>query len=58
MASGSSVDYVQDVVGADYVYAVELRDKGKNGFLLPKEEILPTSLEAFEGVKYLLRNMK
>lgn len=58
MATGSSVDYVQNVIGGDYVYAIELRDKGRHGFLLPKEEILPTSKEAFEGLKYLLENME
>lgn len=57
-ASGSSMDYVKDMASGKYVYAVELRDRGNHGFLLPPEEILPTSEEAFEGVKYLLRHMK
>ncbi|KAG6364297.1 hypothetical protein INS49_005897 [Diaporthe citri] len=57
-ATGSSVDYVNDVTGADYVFTVELRDTGRNGFVLPASQILPTGQESYEGVKYLLRNMK
>lgn len=33
-----------------YSYAVELRDTGRHGFLLPEEEILPSSEETFAGV--------
>ncbi|KAG6011868.1 hypothetical protein E4U43_008064 [Claviceps pusilla] len=57
-ASGSSVDYVADVVRADYMFTSELRDQGENGFVLPPEQILPSGEEAFAGVKYLLKNMK
>ncbi|KAG8156469.1 hypothetical protein KVR01_013703 [Diaporthe batatas] len=57
-ATGSSVDYVQDVVKSDYTFTVELRDTGSNGFVLPASQILPTGQESYEGVKYLLRNMK
>lgn len=52
------MDYVQDVLGGEYVYTIELRDKGKNGFLIPKEEILPSSVESFEGIKCLLTHME
>lgn len=57
-ATGSSVDYVNDVVGADYVFTTELRDTGENGFILPREEILPSGEEAWAGLAFLLRNMK
>lgn len=56
--SGGSVDYVQDVTKADYVFTLELRDTGNYGFVLPANQILPSGQEAYEGVKYLLRNMK
>ena len=36
-----------------YSYAVELRDTGRHGFLLPKEEILPSSEETFAAVVHL-----
>lgn len=57
-ASGSSVDYVADVVKGDYTFTSELRDTGNYGFVLPANQILPSGEEAFAGVRYLLQNMK
>ncbi|KAK1770165.1 zinc carboxypeptidase [Phialemonium atrogriseum] len=57
-ATGSSVDYAADVVGADYTFTSELRDTGAYGFVLPAAQILPSGEEAFAGVGYLLANMK
>jgi len=36
---------------------VELRDGGKHGFLLPADQILPTGVETWEGVKALVRQI-
>lgn len=52
--TGSSADYATDIAGAEYAYAVELRDKGENGFVLPPEQIRPTGEEMLEGIKVLL----
>ncbi|KJZ70245.1 hypothetical protein HIM_10359 [Hirsutella minnesotensis 3608] len=57
-ASGSSVDYTNDVVKADYSFTSELRDTGRYGFVLPPDQIVPSGEEAFAGFKYLLQNMK
>ncbi len=57
-ATGSSVDYVNDVVGADYAFTSELRDTGYYGFVLPAPLIVPSGEEAFAGLRYLLLNMK
>ncbi|KAK3309410.1 carboxypeptidase A2 [Chaetomium strumarium] len=57
-ATGNSVDYVNDVVGGDYTFTVELRDTGNYGFVLPASQILPSGEEAYAGVRYLLQNMK
>ncbi|GKT64387.1 zinc carboxypeptidase [Colletotrichum tofieldiae] len=57
-ATGSSVDYVNDVVKADYTFTQELRDTGNYGFVLPASQIVPTSEETYAGVRYLLQNMK
>lgn len=57
-ATGNSVDYAQDVVGAEYVFTAELRDTGSYGFVLPANQIIPSGEEAYAGVKYLLTNMK
>jgi murein tripeptide amidase MpaA len=59
-ASGSSADYTYGVCGIVYSYGVELRDTGKNGFILPAEEIIPQGEEIFAGVvamgKYIAEN--
>ncbi|KAK3368684.1 hypothetical protein B0H63DRAFT_79957 [Podospora didyma] len=57
-ATGSSVDYVNDVVGSDYTFTTELRDTGNSGFLLPAAQIVPSGEEAYAGLRYLLINMK
>ncbi|KAF6818774.1 zinc carboxypeptidase [Colletotrichum sojae] len=57
-ATGSSVDYVSDVVKADYTFTQELRDTGNYGFVLPANQIVPTGEETYAGVRYLLQNMK
>ncbi|KAG8694501.1 hypothetical protein FRC08_008446 [Ceratobasidium sp. 394] len=56
--SGSSVDYAYDVSKITYSFAAELRGGSSGGgFVLPAEEIRPSGIEAYEGVKYLLENM-
>lgn len=57
-ASGSSVDYANDVVRSQYTFTAELRDTGRYGFVLPANQIRPTSEEMWAGIKYLLANMK
>lgn len=57
-ATGSSVDYVNDVVGSDYTFTSELRDTGNYGFILPASQILASGEEAYAGFRYLLLNMK
>ncbi|KAJ5043104.1 uncharacterized protein L3040_004489 [Drepanopeziza brunnea f. sp. 'multigermtubi'] len=55
--TGASVDYVNDVTNAKYSFTIELRDTGENGFVLPVEEIMPTAIETWAGLRYLLLNM-
>ncbi|KAI1465123.1 uncharacterized protein F4812DRAFT_132881 [Daldinia caldariorum] len=55
--AGGSNDYVTDVNKAEYGWAIELRDTGRNGFTLPANQILPTGIEVWEGMKYLFANM-
>ncbi|KFA72564.1 hypothetical protein S40288_06867 [Stachybotrys chartarum IBT 40288] len=55
--TGGGVDYVQDVIQADYVFTAELRDTGRYGFVLPANQILPSGQEAWAAVRYLLLNM-
>jgi carboxypeptidase A1 len=49
-ASGSSVDWALDVVGVPFAYAVELRDTGKYGFMLPPKFIIPSGEEILAGI--------
>eukprot|EP00842_Homolaphlyctis_polyrhiza_P004539 jgi/Hompol1/5086/HPOL_004148-RA len=46
-ASGSSVDHTYNTFGLVYSFAVELRDTGDYGFLLPKRFIIPSGQETF-----------
>ncbi|KAG8860755.1 hypothetical protein FRB91_001019 [Serendipita sp. 411] len=56
--TGSSDDYSYVVTGVKYTFAAELRDTGTYGFVLPANQIYPTGIETWAGVRYLLTNMK
>lgn len=56
-AAGSSADYAYGVCGVRFSYAVELRDTGRYGFLLPASQIIPSGEETFEAVKALAQYM-
>jgi len=53
IASGGSHDWVYGAAGVVYSFAIELRDTGKFGFLLPANQIVPQGEEAFAGVQYI-----
>lgn len=48
-ASGGSLDWTYEN-GVKFSYAVELRDQGRYGFLLPAKYIIPSSEEAFDAM--------
>jgi carboxypeptidase A4 len=52
-ASGDSVDWAYDVGEVPFPLAVELRDDGQHGFLLPPSEILPQGREMWAGVLFM-----
>ncbi|PVG02522.1 putative carboxypeptidase [Serendipita vermifera] len=56
--TGSSDDYTYDVSKIKYSFSTELRDTGNYGFVLPASQIRPSGIENWEGIKYLLKNMK
>jgi len=47
--AGGSIDWTYETLGLKYSYALELRDKGKYGFLLPAEQIIPCGEEMTDG---------
>ncbi|KAL1465084.1 hypothetical protein WDU94_004679 [Cyamophila willieti] len=50
-AAGASDDWAKGVAKIKYAYTIELRDKGKYGFLLPASNILPVGKESLAAVK-------
>ncbi|CAF0786020.1 unnamed protein product [Didymodactylos carnosus] len=54
-ASGNSADWVKAKRNIKYSYVIELRDKGKYGFLLPPKEIVPTAQEAFIAIGTIVK---
>ncbi|XP_049948177.1 carboxypeptidase B-like [Schistocerca serialis cubense] len=45
-ASGGSDDWAKGSQGIKYAYTVELRDRGRHGFVLPAQYIVPTGRDA------------
>ncbi len=57
LAAGSSCDHAYDVEGVLHAYALELRDTGRYGFLLPASQIAPTATETFNGLKAMAQEI-
>jgi murein tripeptide amidase MpaA len=45
VASGGTIDWVYGDAGIPYAFAMELRDTGVHGFILPPEQIIPNGEE-------------
>ncbi|KAL4702752.1 hypothetical protein ACJJTC_002292 [Scirpophaga incertulas] len=57
-ASGTSVDWVKDVIEVPLVYCYMLRDRGTFGYLLPADQILPSGQETMDSVLELIHQAK
>ena len=47
IASGGSIDWTLGEAGIPYSFGMELRDTGRYGFILPADQIIPTSEEVW-----------
>ncbi|CAG0898837.1 unnamed protein product, partial [Darwinula stevensoni] len=57
IASGGSDDWAKGVAGIPYAYTVELRDTGRNGFLLPSSQIIPVGRETWSGLRAFTKEL-
>ncbi len=51
IASGVTVDHAYDVQGILHSYLLELRDTGEYGVALPIDQLIPTAIETWNGIK-------
>ena len=56
-ASGASVDWTYAVANVTYSMAVELRDTGRYGFLLPPNQIIPSGEETLAAFLAAVKTM-
>jgi len=49
------MDWMKGIANIRYVFTLELRDNGANGFNLSTSEIIPTGQEAFCAVSVLAK---
>ncbi|KAK7970312.1 hypothetical protein PG988_009385 [Apiospora saccharicola] len=53
-ATGGSTDYMTEVAGTTYAWAIELRG---TSFVLPANQIRPSSIEIWQGMQYLIPSL-
>jgi len=55
LAAGGSSDWAYDSAGVQMAFALELRDTGNYGFLLPASQIIPVGEETWAGIKAAIK---
>ncbi|KAF2736276.1 hypothetical protein EJ04DRAFT_433493 [Polyplosphaeria fusca] len=56
-SGGSALDFFYHEMKVKYSYQIKLRDTGSYGFLLPRDNIIPTGKELLDALLYLGRFM-
>merc|ERR1712012_781336 len=56
-AAGASDDWYKGVLGTRYAFTTELRDTGVHGFVLPKDQIIPSGEEMWAGFEVVINKI-
>lgn len=58
VCTGVSSDYIKGVYRKPIVYTYELRDRGRYGFLLPPNQIIPSGEETLDSLVAMFKEAK
>jgi len=56
-AAGAADDWYKGVLGSRFAFTVELRDTGNYGFVLPKEQIIPSGEEMWAAMEVVIAKL-
>jgi len=56
-AAGASDDWYKGELGTRFAFTTELRDTGRYGFILPKDQIVPSGEEMWAGFEVVIKKM-
>merc|ERR1712066_1077511 len=56
-AAGASDDWYKGVLGTRFSFTTELSDTGLHGFILPKEQIIPSGEEMWAGFEVVINRI-
>lgn len=48
------MDWVKGIYHTPIVFTYELRDRGKHGFLLPADQIIPSGIETLDSLMTII----
>lgn len=58
MCTGITIDYIKGIYQKPIVYTYELRDRGRYGFLLPPNQIIPSGEETMDSLVAMFKEVK
>jgi len=56
-AAGASDDWYKGSLGSRFSFTTELRDTGRHGFVLPKDQIIPSGEEMWAGFEVVINRL-